>query len=87
VYFLLDFLARVWYNKEKLELKRCMKMNENKLNRTEKTALKKMQKLAKTIYTINRQITDLEVEKDNMRSNFHALLRCFPDARYVYYNG
>ena len=52
-----------------------------------KKALARMWKLSKMSYTINRKIEELKNKRDSVLSDFHAELRCFPDARHVYYCG
>lgn len=52
-----------------------------------KAALKRMQKLAAIVNKINKEIKEFESKKSRALSDFHAELHCFPDARYVYYNG
>ena len=51
-----------------------------------KAALKRIQKLSRTYYTLYKTIEELKNKRDSVLSDFHAELRCFPDARHAYYH-
>ena len=57
------------------------------LDSKNKAALKRMQELSRTYYTLYKTIEELKNKRNSVLSDFHAELRCFPDARHVYYCG
>ena len=57
------------------------------LDSKNKAALKRMQELSRTYYTLYKTIEELKNKRDSVLSDFRAELCCFPDARRVFYCG
>ena len=57
------------------------------LDSKNKAALKRLQKLSRTYYILNKRIEELKNKRNSVLSDFRTELHCFPDARRVYYYG